>query len=100
MARKTTKPRLTPEQRAERDQQTRDKVDALHEALNTRIAATSADPTWRAMLRTATTLSVARYSANNILLLWAQAEEREISLSRVAGFHTWKRHNRSVMKGQ
>ncbi len=39
-------------------------------------------------------------SANNTLLLWAQALERDMSLTHVAGFKAWLRLGRCVRKGE
>jgi antirestriction protein ArdC len=40
-----------------------------------------------------------RYSANNFLLLWMQAEERGVTLSRVACYRAWQAIGRQVVKG-
>jgi hypothetical protein len=40
-----------------------------------------------------------RYSiADNVLLLWMQAEQRGVSLSRVAGYRAWQAMGRQVVK--
>ena len=39
------------------------------------------------------------YSARNVLWLMAQAEDRKMQLSNVAGFHTWRKLGRQVDKG-
>jgi hypothetical protein len=31
-----------------------------------------------------------RYSANNVLLLWMQAEQRGVAFSRVASYRVWQ----------
>lgn len=40
-----------------------------------------------------------RYSANNVLLLWMQAEQRGVALSQVAGYRSWQAMGRQVVKG-
>jgi hypothetical protein len=40
-----------------------------------------------------------RYSPTNCLLLWMQAEQRGVALSRVAGYRAWKAMGRQVVKG-
>jgi hypothetical protein len=48
------------------------------------------------MLRVAARFT--RYSPNNVLLLWMQAEQRGVSLSRVAGYRAWQAMGRQVVK--
>jgi hypothetical protein len=52
---------------------------------------------WLAVLKVAAKFR--RYSVNNQLLLWVQAEEREMTLTRVASFGTWKSLGYVVRKG-
>ena len=40
-----------------------------------------------------------RYSPTNVLLLWMQAEQRGVTLSRVAGYRAWQAMGRQVVKG-
>jgi antirestriction protein ArdC len=40
-----------------------------------------------------------RYSPSNVLLLWMQAEQRGVALSRVAGYRAWQAMGRQVVKG-
>jgi antirestriction protein ArdC len=49
------------------------------------------------MLRVAARFT--RYSAPNVLLLWMQAQQRGVSLSRVAGYRVWQALGRQVLKG-
>ncbi len=53
---------------------------------------------WRGWLRTRSVLH--GYSANNTLLLWGQALERDMPLTHVAGFKAWLRLGRCVRKGE
>jgi antirestriction protein ArdC len=39
------------------------------------------------------------YFPTNVLLLWMQAEQRGVALSRVAGYRTWQAMGRQVVKG-
>jgi antirestriction protein ArdC len=72
------------------------KLAELHEKLNGEIEHLLEDDAWRRMLRVAARFH--RYSANNVLLLLTQAEERGIELTRVAGFQAWKKLGRNVRK--
>ena len=40
-----------------------------------------------------------RYSPTNFLFLWMQAEQRGVTLSRVAGYRAWQAMGRQVVKG-
>jgi antirestriction protein ArdC len=40
-----------------------------------------------------------RYSPTDVLLLWMQAEQRGVTLSRVAGYRAWQALGRQVVKG-
>ncbi|MFC4945839.1 ArdC-like ssDNA-binding domain-containing protein [Pseudonocardia sp. GCM10023141] len=87
----TQRPPMAPEQRTT-------KVDALMERLSTAISAVTEGDAWVAMLRASTRFH--RYSFRNMMLLAQQAEERDMPLSAVAGFTTWKQLGRSVRKGE
>lgn len=41
-----------------------------------------------------------RYSLNNVLLLWAQAQHRGTALSAVTGYRSWQAAGRQVRKGE
>src|SRR5688572_259592 len=71
----------TPEERAA-------EVEALAEQLNSAVAALTTSEAWLSMLRVAARFT--RYSPSNVLLLWMQAEQRGVSLSRVAGYRAWQ----------
>lgn len=84
-------PRSSPEERAA-------KIDALIERLNGAVAELTEGDQWTAMLRAATRFH--RYSFRNMMLLWTQAEQRDMPLTAVAGFTTWKSLGRTVRKGE
>jgi len=89
-ARTATRPRKTNEERAA-------EVEALVEQLNTAVGELTSSDAWMRMLRVSARFT--RYSANNVLLLWMQAEERGVGLSRVAGYRAWQAMGRQVKKG-
>lgn len=72
-------------------------VEALTEQLNAAIADLTSSETWLSMLKVSARFT--RYSPNNVLLLWMQAEERGVPLTRVAGYRTWQQLGRQVKKG-
>ncbi len=80
----------TPEERAA-------EVDALAEQLTAAVAELTTSTAWVAMLRVAARFT--RYSPNNALLLWMQAEQRGVTLTRVAGYRAWQSLGRQVEKG-
>ncbi|MDN5920336.1 MAG: ssDNA-binding domain-containing protein [Pseudonocardia sp.] len=88
---RSARPRQTPEQRAA-------KVAELTDKLNGAIAELTGDEQWTAMLRTAARFH--RYSFRNTMLLLLQAEEREVTITRVAGLRTWGDVGRRVRKGE
>ena len=80
----------TPEERAA-------EVEALAEQLTAAVAELTTSGAWVAMLRVAARFT--RYSPNNALLLWMQAEQRGVTLTRVAGYRAWQAMGRQVVKG-
>jgi antirestriction protein ArdC len=90
-SRRSSRPRTTPEERAA-------KVEALADRLNAAVEALTTDVAWLSMLRTAARFH--NYSINNVLLLWAQAEARQMELAAVAGYQRWLSLGRSVRKGE
>ncbi|GJF01454.1 ArdC-like ssDNA-binding domain-containing protein [Pseudonocardia sp. D17] len=74
------------------------KVEALLGQLNEAVAELASGEAWTAMLRV--TAKLHGYSARNVMLLWAQAEQRGASLTQVAGFRTWLSLGRAVRKGE
>ncbi len=83
--------RLTDEQRQAQRTEALERLQAQAEALLT-------SDGWRGWLRTRATLH--SYSANNTLLLLAQALERGFEPTHVAGFRAWLRLGRCVRKGE
>ena len=69
----------------------------MAEQLNDAVAELTSSAAWVAMLRVAARFT--RYSATNVLLLWMQAEQRGVTLSRVAGYRAWQAMGRQVAKG-
>src|SRR5947199_4101246 len=80
----------TPEERAA-------EVEALAGQLNEAVAQLTTSEAWLTMLRVSARFT--RYSANNVLLLWMQAEQRGVTLTRVAGYRAWQSMGRQVVKG-
>lgn len=73
-------------------------VQALTERLNNAVAGLVSGDAWQAMLRMAARFH--RYPFRNVMLLWAQAEDREMQLSQVAGYRSWQSVGRQVRKGE
>jgi hypothetical protein len=91
MATKTVRcPQKTAEERA-------GEVDALTEQLNTAVTEFTTSDAWLSMLKVSARFT--KYSPSNVLLLWMQAEQRGVSLTRVAGYRTWQTMGRQVIKG-
>ncbi len=80
----------TPEERAA-------EVDALAEQLTAAVTELTTSAAWVAMLRVAARFT--RYSSTNALVLWMQAEQRGVALTRVAGYRAWQAMGRQVVKG-
>lgn len=74
------------------------KVEALAGQLTAAVETITTDEAWLSMLRTAARFH--SYSMNNVILLWAQAEERGMELTHVAGFSRWHSLGRHVRKGE
>jgi hypothetical protein len=72
-------------------------VEALADQLNEAVVELTSSQAWLRMLRVSARFT--RYSANNVLLLWMQAEQRGVDLSRVAGYRAWQAMGRQVVKG-
>lgn len=91
MATKTVRrPQKTAEERAA-------EVDVLTEQLNTAVTELTTSDAWLSMLKVSARFT--KYSPSNVLLLWMQAEQRGVSLTRVAGYRTWQTMGRQVIKG-
>ena len=80
----------TPEERAA-------EVEALAEQLTAAVTELTTSEAWVGMLQVAARFT--RYSPSNVLLLWMQAEQRGVTLSRVAGYRAWQAMGRQVVKG-
>ena len=91
MAATTARRRLTEEERAER-------VEALAAELAAAVEALTDSAGWRSMLEVSARFR--RYSLNNQLLLWAQATQRGMTLTRVAAFGTWRKLGYRVRAGE
>src|SRR4051794_18623441 len=74
-----------------------EKVEALNDELVAAVEALADSDAWRRMLEVSARFT--RYSINNQLLLWAQAEQRGGALSRVAAFGTWKKLGYRIKAG-
>lgn len=77
---------------------TRAETTAIHAELDAKLAALVTSDDWRAALDVAARFP--RYSPNNVLWLMLQADQRGISLERVAGFKAWQALGRQVRKGE
>jgi N-terminal domain of anti-restriction factor ArdC len=101
MATRTRSGCRSPRRSAEEMEQARAdrqaKVEALGEQLAEAVERLATSEGWLAMLEVAAKFR--RYSVNNQLLLWLQAEQREMTLTRVASFGTWKSLGYVVTKG-
>ena len=92
MAATATRRRLTEVERAAR-------VEALTTAeLAAAVEALTDSAGWRSMLEVSARFR--RYSLNNQLLLWAQATQRGMTLSRVAAFGRWRKLGYRVRAGE
>jgi antirestriction protein ArdC len=86
---------VSPEQRAA---QVEAQITALTEQLHGAVRELCDGPAWEAMLRVAG--SFHHYSYRNMLLLWMQAQDRDMTLTQVAGYQAWRRLGRTVRAGQ
>lgn len=90
MAKKSSH-RQTDAERAERRRQDRERLQqAARELLSSE--------GWARWVKTRAMFHT--YSAGNCMLLAAQAHQRGIALTHVAGFRTWLKLGRSVRKGE
>ena len=62
-------------------------VEALAEQLTAAVTELTTSAAWVAMLQV--TARFIRYSSNNAVLSWLQAEQRGVTLTRVAGYRAW-----------
>jgi hypothetical protein len=83
----------------------RARIEALQQSLTEQVEALRSGDEWRALLDVASRFH--RYSANNVMLIAEQYQQRfdsgavsTPSPTYVAGYHTWKALGRQVDKGQ
>lgn len=84
------RPQKTAEERAA-------EVEALTAQLTTAVAELTTSDAWVSMLRVSARFT--KYSPSNVLLLWMQAQQRGVPLTKVAGYRTWQTLGRQVAKG-
>lgn len=75
-----------------------DRAEALHAELVERVGSLRGSAEWLAAMTAAARLH--DYSFGNWLLLWSQADRRGTTVSRPAGFSTWRRLGRHVRRGE
>lgn len=73
-------------------------AEALHDQLQASLAALVTSDDWRQALEVAARFH--NYSFSNSQLIWAQAQQRGFSPSRVTGYRTWRSLGRQVRKGE
>jgi hypothetical protein len=84
---------LTTEEREQKRREQRERVEkACRELLRS--------DGWRRWIRVRSTNGLSRYSVHNQFLLALQAMERDIELSYVTGFRSFKKLGRAVRKGE
>ena len=84
---------LTSEERARRNDDRREQLEALHEQFTAQVAELVDGERWRAMLAAAGRFH--EYSFGNVMLIVAQNP----GATRVAGYRTWQSLGRQVRKG-
>lgn len=97
-SRKAPRKHLSPEARAQLNTKRADEVAALTAGLVDRIEQLADSDDWAAVLNA--TARFHQYSFRNVLLLLIQAEERGMTLGRVASYRTWQAMGRQVRKGE
>lgn len=95
---KKSKPEPTAEQRAEWAAQREADVKAATQQITALVEGITSGEEWKRYLAFGARFH--HYSFNNMLWLWAQAQQREMSPSRFAGFSTWKDMGHPVKKGE
>jgi hypothetical protein len=84
---------LSPEEREQKRREQRERVEKACRELLT-------SDGWRRWVRVRSTNGLSRYSVHNQFLLSMQAMEREMELSFVTGFKSFKKLGRAVRKGE
>src|SRR4051794_29869203 len=95
--RPAARPKKSAAERAAAAEARAEKVAALKAQIDDGVAALTEDPQWKAMLDVAARFHT--YSLNNQMLIAIQAHLQGFTVTRVAGFNTWKSLGRSVRKG-
>lgn len=73
-------------------------ADELHDQLLEQVGRLRSSEEWLGAMVTAARFH--DYSLGNWLLLWFQAEERGATITRPAGYRTWQKLGRQVMRGE
>lgn len=75
-----------------------ERAEALHADLVERVNEFRSSTEWLEAIIAAARFH--EYSFGNWLLLWSQADRREMSITRLAGFRTWQQLGRQVRRGE
>ncbi|MGH8925032.1 MAG: ArdC-like ssDNA-binding domain-containing protein [Acidimicrobiia bacterium] len=75
-----------------------ERAEALHAELVERVTALQSSAQWLEAMSAAARFH--EYSFGNWLLMWSQAEQRGMAVTRPAGFRTWQQLGRQVRKGE
>ncbi|MGH8926095.1 MAG: ArdC family protein [Acidimicrobiia bacterium] len=73
-----------------------ERAEALHAELIDRVTALRSSAEWLEAMAAAARFH--EYSFGNWLLMWSQAEQRGLSVTRPAGYRTWQQLGRQVRK--
>lgn len=79
------------------DEERANEVEALTEQLHAKVTELTTSDAWVRMLTVASRFY--RYSWRNQVLLWLQAEDRGVTLTRVAGYRRWAELGQQVQRG-
>lgn len=77
-------------------EEVRDQVSQLKTQMDEQVMTLVTTDGWAAMLRTAVSLGIGRYSFGNVMLILSQCPDA----TRVAGFGQWREQGRQVRKGE
>lgn len=89
---------MTVAERETANESRKEKVDAALKSLESAVAELATQDGWRRMLEAAAMFH--NYSLNNSLLIMSECARRGIDYGPAAGFHTWRKLGRAVLKGQ
>jgi hypothetical protein len=87
----------TTTRRGKTDEQRAAEVETLTDKLHAAVAELTSSEAWLRML--AVSARFTRYSWRNQVLLWLQAEDRGMTISRVAGYRRWAELGQQVTTG-